>query len=695
MKKYITSILLIMSVLVVHGQKNQLSVNIENAKEQNISFENISSAVVETSILSQNDYLSEHFVKPNEVRFFDYIPSRIQIGSAIRCQLPIGNKNEELELIEVPDSFYDYVVTTSSGESFLANRNIKHYRGIVKGDSTSMVALSFNGSEIRGIISNRNGNYNIGLDKQVGKHVLYNADNLKSTSKFECDTYDDYNDVYDTQMLLQEYRASNIASSYKYVRLYIETEFDMYQMEMGLSGVETVVTNIFNQVATIYQNEGISVCLSEIHIWTTVDPYTETESTPLLNQFQNYRTSINGDLGQLLSYRTNNAGNKHGRAAGFNGLHTSNVRDKLSFAMLESYTFSFPNYSWNVNVMAHEFGHLFGSRHTHACVWNGNNTAIDGCENVEGSCSKPGLPSNGGTIMSYCQNVKDVGINFNKGFGTQPGNVIRNSVATATSLNTIKITGPEVVTTTGKTYTLNNSTTSSWSCSSNLQIISSSANSVTVKSINDGLGWIKAVANIGVVKPIIKHEVWSGKPVIERIDGPNRTPNGQYATFRAIYNNKCCPTSFQWILNPLNGNSVYGATTSILDVAFYNAGSYQLVVRASNECGTGEYTTSGVTVYDTNGRSYIAYPNPADQTLFVDFTSIVEQSANAFSSTTAQQKQYDVRLFNLQGALVRTARSAGERISIDVSGLPNGNYVLHIYDGKEDKPVVQQIIVSH
>lgn len=65
MKKYITSILLIMSVFVVHGQKNQLLINIENAKEQNISFENISSAIVETSILPQNDYLSKHFVKPN------------------------------------------------------------------------------------------------------------------------------------------------------------------------------------------------------------------------------------------------------------------------------------------------------------------------------------------------------------------------------------------------------------------------------------------------------------------------------------------------------------------------------------------------------------------------------------------------------------------------------------------------------
>lgn len=699
MKKYITSILLIMSVFVVHGQKNQLLINIENAKEQNISFENISSAIVETSILPQNDYLSKHFVKPNEVRFFDYIPTRIQIGSAIRCQLPIGNKNEKLELIEVPDSFYDYVVTTSSGESFLANKNIKHYRGMIEGDSTSIVALSFNGSEIRGFISNRNGNYNIGLNKQLGKHVLYNTNNLKSTSKFECDTYDDYSDVYDPQMLLQEYRASNIVSSYKYVRLYIETEFDMYQWEMDLSGVEAVVTNIFNQVATIYQNEGISICLSEIHVWTTVDPYTETEPVPLLNQFQNYRTSINGDLGQLLSYKTNTVGGKtvkQGKAAGFNGLHSSSVRDKLSFAMLEPFNIpAFPNYSWNVNVMAHEFGHLFGSPHTHACVWNGNNTAIDGCANVEGTCSKPYLPSSGGTIMSYCQNVENIGINFSYGFGTQPGNVIRNSVATATGLNTITITGPEIVTTTGKTYTLNNSTASSWSCSSNLQIISSSVNSVTVKSKYDGLGWIKAVVNIGLVKPTITHEVWSGKPIIERIDGPNRTPNGQYATFRAIYNNMCSPTSFQWTLNPLNGNSVYGATTSVLDVAFYNAGSYQLVVRASNECGMGEYTTSGVNVYNANGRSYIAYPNPASQTLYVDFTSIGEQPVQTFSSTAVQQKHYDVRLFNLQGSLVRTARSAGERISLDVSGLPGGNYFLHIYDGKGEKPVVQQVIVSH
>ena len=85
-------------------------------------------------------------------------------------------------------------------------------------------------------------------------------------------------------------------------------------------------------------------------------------------------------------------------------------------------------------VVTHEMGHLIGSRHTHACVWNGNNTAIDGCEGqTEGSCSLPGYPSGGGTIMSYCH-LQSVGINFNNGFGTQPGNVIRNTVANANCL---------------------------------------------------------------------------------------------------------------------------------------------------------------------------------------------------------------------------------------------------------------------
>jgi len=145
----------------------------------------------------------------------------------------------------------------------------------------------------------------------------------------------------------------------------------------------------------------------------------------LLTQYQAQTSSINGDLGQLLTFRDVNGG----IAAGFNGICNANVDESLCVSGgLTSSIVNVPTYSWNVNLVTHEFGHLFGSRHTHACVWNGNNTAIDGCAGfTEGGCSIPGIPSGGGTIMSYCH-WQSVGVNFLNGFGPQPAAVIINRV---------------------------------------------------------------------------------------------------------------------------------------------------------------------------------------------------------------------------------------------------------------------------
>lgn len=682
--------LLILSVININGQNSRISDSIEKLKYSGAKSENISTALIESNNVAVNFAVRERLKDIEKVYIFEYQPNKTKgMSHMINCKVKLENKETQLELIELPLSHAQYEIVTSSGDKYTPNPDIKHYRGVITGDSTSFVAMTFFGDKIQGLIANKNGNYNITYDKGIGKHLVYNESNLEKQSSFTCETRDDYMEVYDPQVLLQEYRVANEVSHYKYVRLYLETEFDVFQELGNVQEVEAFITGLFNQMATIYQNDDIWISLSQLFIWNTMDPYTGTDTDVLLAQFKNNRTSINGDLGQLITFRIGG-----GQAAGNNGLSSSNVRDKLSVIGIDTNVQEFPVYSWAVKGTTHEFGHLLGSRHTHACVWNGNNTAIDGCWETEEDCPQPAIPSIGGTIMSYCQH-QPVGINFNLGFGLQPGNVIRNKIYNASGLNSVQINGPTLVNNTGATYTLTGATASSWQCGANVQLISSNSNSATFKSTGTSESWISVTLNTGVVGPTIIHKVWSGKPIIERIDGPNRTPNGQYATFRAIYNSKCSPTSFQWILNPQNGNSVYGATTSILDVAFYNAGSYQLVVRASNECGMGEYTTSGVNVYNANGRSYIAYPNPASQTLYVDFSSIGEQPAQAFSSTAVEQKHYDVRLFNLQGALVRTAQSAGERISLDVSGLPGGNYFLHIYDGKGEKPVVQQVIVSH
>lgn len=252
------------------------------------------------------------------------------------------------------------------------------------------------------------------------------------------------------------------------------------------------------------------------------------------------------------------------------------------------------------------------------------------------------------------------------------------------------ISGPSRVCSTGVSCTLSNASASAWTCSPNLEIVSSNGTSAVIKSKYNGKSWVRATIN-GVT--IASHDVWSGAPVINSISGPSRTPNGQYATFEAVYDYECSPQNFEWILNPVNGNSVYGGGPSC-DIAFYNAGSYQIVVRATNSCGTGDYCTSGVNVYNSNSYSSMAFPNPASSTLYVKFFEAADRVLTNEKVATAE-KVFDIRLYNIRGEIVRSVKSNGEQKTFDVSNLLNGNYFMHIYEDENDKPQIQQIIIKH
>ncbi|MDR3140719.1 MAG: hypothetical protein LBU37_03185, partial [Tannerellaceae bacterium] len=120
--------------------------------------------------------------------------------------------------------------------------------------------------------------------------------------------------------------------------------------------------------------------------------------------------------------------------------------------------------------------------------------------------------------------------------------------------------------------------------------VSISRNTATFsKNGNNGSGWVSIVANN---VEAAKKEVYVGTPVVT-ISGSSSVPNGQYATFTANTPAYADPASYQWTLNPKLDNQLYGANSRVLDIAFYTAGSYQIVCRATNSCGQGEYTTSG------------------------------------------------------------------------------------------------------
>jgi len=347
--------------------------------------------------------------------------------AAMTLALPDGQGGEvELELVRVDILAPGFTVTTSrpTKENFSDSLGV-HYRGIVKGDERSLAAISVFPGEVMGFYSTESGGNSVvgrlGGDNPGDTHVLYAEQDLKATSTFECDTQDmdlpvPVSSLQDPEALLA-----------RCVRIYIEANYDLYVNKGSVANTTSYITGVFNQAAALYNNEGLPVSISQIFVWNSTSPYTGTNSLEQLEQFKAYRPTFNGDLAHLVSLQASMGG-----IAYVPGL--CNTGATYAFSGINPTFNNVPTYSWTVEVFTHETGHNLGSRHTHACAWNGNNTAIDGCAAPQGSCAQPGLPAGGGTIMSYCHQTS-VGINFSLGFGPQPNAVIVNRFNSATCIS--------------------------------------------------------------------------------------------------------------------------------------------------------------------------------------------------------------------------------------------------------------------
>ncbi len=335
----------------------------------------------------------------------------------------------DVELFKVDLVSEDFKVRTSSGKEFGKNdlETAAFYRGIVDGDPSSIASLSMTKQELVGMFSSPTIG-NLSLEEDPFSDGDYIINHEKDGTKLE-EFYCQVPDVGEGYSLSETIDEPTQAAEVKCTKIYFEVDYDIFKDKGSIEEVVSYVTGLFNEVAAIYANENVKIEISEIFIWDSASPYRGGSSLEMLQTFQTVRTSFNGDLAQLLSYQSS------GGIAVVSGLCHPVTAAKMSFSSVSSKFNQFPNYSWSVLVVAHELGHLFGSMHTHACVWNGNNTAIDGCPGfVEGSCSNnKGIPSEGGTIMSYCH-LTSAGTNFSLGFGPQPGNVIRNRVASASCL---------------------------------------------------------------------------------------------------------------------------------------------------------------------------------------------------------------------------------------------------------------------
>ena len=432
MKKFFVSVFVVLTTfLTISAQQNSLKPNllIQEAKKSQKSLPvelfKISKTRNDVNIPKEIESYSILDIDREGLKKF-----RKEKSNFISLTIPQeGRSDLTLELVEVQPFAEGFTVKTAPSMQIVEVNTGKHYRGIIKGQERSIAAISIFDDQIMGFISHPSatGNLVIGKLENSPEHILYQDDQISEKFNFDCQAKDKETE-YTTDQLNGTNTGSRALSDC--VRLYLEVDYDIYVNKGSTTtAVTNYVTGIFNQVSTLYANEQINTVVSEIVVWTQQSPYNSTSSINMLNAFTANRQRFNGDLAQLLSFKAS------GGVAYVDGLCRSNPDYSMGYAGIQSSYSNVPTYSWTVEVCAHEFGHLFGSQHTHACVWNGNNTAIDGCYTTEGGCANPGNPpaTVGGTIMSYCH-LTSSGINFSNGFGVQPGNVIRSEVTTATCL---------------------------------------------------------------------------------------------------------------------------------------------------------------------------------------------------------------------------------------------------------------------
>jgi hypothetical protein len=313
-----------------------------------------------------------------------------------------------------------------------------YYHGYIEGSEASVVALSFFEEDIMGIVNDEQGAINVGILGDLSSRtnliaIAYRDGALNESHNWSCSAEEGHSES--TSGLPE---MSGLLNTLCF-NSYLECDYALYQEEGSVSNSVNFITGAYNVVAVLYDNEQITTQISEVFVWTSPDGYPTTNSSDALTAFANAMdaSGFNGDLAHLISRNPNNLG---GRAY-IGTLCNTGSKFRTAYSNIYGSYSAFPQYSWTINVMTHEIGHNLDSRHTHRCSWNNNNTQIDDFGNLwsynngntpEGNAcfnpNNPILPSQGGTIMSY-GHLNAIGMNFNLGFGPQPGDVIRNQVS--------------------------------------------------------------------------------------------------------------------------------------------------------------------------------------------------------------------------------------------------------------------------
>lgn len=628
----------------------------------------------------------------------------------LEISFPFDGKQIIIELYKNDIFTNEFKVRTSKGEIVNYTPGA-YYQGIVKGDNRSVAAFSFFDNDIVGVASTPElGNIVVGKVKNSTDFVSYSDSKLTGINPFICGA----EELAENHKQKISYdpdagKTSGKLLTQNCVRIYYEICYTPY-VNNGSSTTTTTnwLTAIHNNISTLYNNDDVKIALNEIYIWTTADPYTGTPNANLAS-FRTNRQTFNGDLAHLVNQPSTTS------VAYINSLCTTN-RHAYSGAA-QTYN-NVPVYSWTIMAMTHEMGHSLGSPHTHACAWNGNNTAIDGCGPAAGAdegCTGP-IPSTTekGTIMSYCHLISGVGINFSNGFGPQPAALIRNTVDSKACLGTNCITAcPTTVsglsvsniTQISANAAFTDAASTSWKYrltkfdGTTVSSGTTSTQSLSLASLQPATYYLLSVgtdcsAGYQRTQMFMTDGDWCNGTTFTDTGGTTANYGDNQTIIKTFYPSSGALTmsftefgleedyDFMYIYNgpstssPMfaNGNGLTGATLPGTFTSTHPSGA--ITVRfvsdpAENDIGwKANFSCSVLAIEDVNTKdnSVSIYPNPAKSSITISSKDVLKS----------------FKIYDESGRLIKSESSLkGSRFDVNISSMQTGNYVVIVETEKQ------------
>lgn len=272
--------------------------------------------------------------------------------------------------------------------------------------------------------------------------------------------------------------------------------------------------------------------------------------------------------------------------------------------------------------------------------------------------------------------------------------------------NPVAISGSKTACSSGSyTYTVNNlprNATCQWTVSSNLVKLSQTNNSVTVRGATgaSSSGSInltyKTIANVSVQKT---HGIWVGKPNNLTIYGPDIILKGKVRPYTINESTIQNISTYSWSTS--GGLFPNGSTTSsTFNAQGLGCGPGPIMCTASNICGSA-FAFKDVDVICIKPAFAIS-PNPASNTLIIE--QIEEESTARLASESVKylgiesensnlkETSYTIELWHEKLGKVKSLKTSNAKTEIDVSGLRNGTYFLHIITPTSIKK--EQVIIK-